>query len=230
MRIKDIIRKKIYGVPVHNKCKCEYLGSDYGGFYIDSSKVDRSPIVYDFGVAEDISFSMAMIEKYNAEVFAYDPTPRSITWVNKNVNHAKFHFYPYGISNFDGEETFFLPLNDEDYSGSIIPHAKTGKSISVKMRTLKSLLEENKHNYISVLKLDIEGSEFKVIPEILKDRIAINQICLETHGRFYGLVGLLKVRQLVKMLKSCGFVIAQTNDKGNEMTFIYDGKVHSFNM
>ncbi|EJK67712.1 hypothetical protein THAOC_11220 [Thalassiosira oceanica] len=53
-----------------------YLGTDYGGWAFDEKLVGSSPVVYSFGLGEDISWDAAMIEKYNVRLFGFDPTPK----------------------------------------------------------------------------------------------------------------------------------------------------------
>lgn len=121
------------------------LGSMYGGFniYDDELKKKTNPVVYSFGVGEDISFDLKLIEKYNCEIYAFDPTPKSIDWIAKQNLSDKFHFYPYGISNRDGIEKFHLPTNPEYVSGSIF--LSTGlkeDTITVQMKRLITIMQE----------------------------------------------------------------------------------------
>ena len=69
-----------------------YLGTAYGGFSIAIEKLPKNPIVYSFGVGEDISFDIALIKKFNAVVYAFDPTPKSIEWLKKSPPPRKFSF------------------------------------------------------------------------------------------------------------------------------------------
>ena len=49
----------------------EYLGNDYGGFYISPLHLKTiNPLVYSFGIGEDVSFDREIMEKYGAEVWA----------------------------------------------------------------------------------------------------------------------------------------------------------------
>lgn len=66
MSIYCLKKRIIYFFNKRNKIysfiKC---GSEYGGFSVaDIFKNDESPIVYSFGIGEDLSFSEAVIEKF----------------------------------------------------------------------------------------------------------------------------------------------------------------------
>lgn len=53
-----------------------FLGTKYGGWAFDEKLAGPSPVVYSFGLGEDISWDAAMIEKYNVRLFGFDPTPK----------------------------------------------------------------------------------------------------------------------------------------------------------
>ncbi len=41
------------------------------------------------------------------------------------------------------------------------------------------------HKQIDLLKMDIEGSEFMALPDILNSKIIFDQLCIETHPRIF---------------------------------------------
>ena len=54
------------------------------------------------------------------------------------------------------------------------------KKIEVNCIDIKEILE--KHNQIDLIKIDIEGSEYEVMPEIIKNKNKIKMVLCETHG------------------------------------------------
>src|SRR6202008_4156450 len=57
------------------------LGTEYGSQTVCDSVLKPGAIVYSFGVGEDASFDLELIRQFDCEVYAFDPTPRSIAWV-----------------------------------------------------------------------------------------------------------------------------------------------------
>ncbi len=189
---------------------CERWGTEYGGFYIPQTYSNAdSLIIYSFGIGEDLSFSQEAIRR-GAEVYAFDPTPRAITYVKNNglYQHPRFHFYPVGLSNRDGQANFYLPVRSEYVSGSMILHKAVdkGRLLEVKMKRLQTIMQELGHIRIDILKMDIEGAEFEVMNEIMEtfDEFSPFRICcMETHERF--LEGKMVLDQLYKTMQKRGF-------------------------
>lgn len=202
------------------KLKTIYMGSEYGGWKIAAEYLPEDPIVYSFGVGEDASFDIDLIQKYNASVWAFDPTPKSIKWVSKQNLPEAFHFFSFGISDRDETEKFYLPKNEDYVSGSVIKDDRLkNEPIEVEMYRLITIMKLLKHDYIDILKMDIEGSEFKVIPDVLNENIRIGQICIEVHGRFFE-DGSEKQKRIIQMLNKCGYYIIYVSETLMELTFI----------
>ena len=62
-------------VRVQHQCRREFLGSDYGGWCICPENLTADSVVYSFGVGEDISFDLALIERFGLRVMLLIPTP-----------------------------------------------------------------------------------------------------------------------------------------------------------
>ena len=151
------------------RCQAVWYGNEYGGFYVCPAALPAQSIVYSFGVGEDISFDRAMMEKHTCEVFAFDPTPKSIQWVKQQSLPACFHFFGFGISDRNGTALFYLPQNEAYVSGSLLPHKKVDahQTVKVPMRSFADIVQELGHTRIDVLKMDIEGAEYEVLESIL---------------------------------------------------------------
>jgi hypothetical protein len=67
--------------------------------------------------------------------------------------------------------------------------------------------------------MDIEGSEYKVVPDILSAGIQIDQIVIEFHHRFVD-NGMKRTRELVNLLNNHGYKIFAVSESGEEVSFI----------
>ncbi|MBN8788719.1 MAG: FkbM family methyltransferase [Terrimonas sp.] len=208
-------------VKIEVECKHEWYGNTYGGFYVHPDILSKDSIVYSFGIGEDISFDKAIIQKHDCHLFAFDPTPKSINWIKKQQLPSKFRFFEYGIDSKSGFVNFNLPKNKNYVSGSVINHQNVNESdfILAPMKCLTDITNELGHNYIDLLKMDIEGSEYEIIESILTSPVQINQILLERHERFF-VDGKAKTAKLLKTLKDNGYALFAVSHSLEELSFI----------
>lgn len=233
--VKVLLGMKLY-IPRQVRTKTVFFGTEYGGYTIqplsaptmeNSGRSDSSGdrlIVYSVGIGEDVSFDEGILDAYpQARVYAFDPTPKAIRYLEKHPlsKDSRFTFLPCGMSDACGTETFYLPKNKNYVSGSVVEwDGVDGQDkLDVEMRTMGSLMEQFGHKRVDILKLDIEGSEFRVIPQILEAGCEFSQLCMEHHLRFFP-DGKEKMRELIKLLNQHGYYIADVADTGEVLLFV----------
>lgn len=205
---------------------CECFGDEGYSFQVCCEGWEKKDkiIVYSFGVGEDLSFDAKLAEKWpKCEIYAFDPTPKAIAYVDrfdKSV-FGKFEFYPIGLSDRDDIVDFYLPKNPEYVSGSEIenPVVDCDNVIKVQMHTLGYIMNMLKHRNIDLLKMDIEGSEFAVIPHMMLNTWGGQQICVEVHNRFYK-DGKERMTKMLNSLYSKGYQLISMSESKEEMTFL----------
>ena len=224
-RIMSGRRKKL--LCIEKMYEVSFLGNEYGGFNVctDLLSLDSSKniIVYSFGIGEDLSFSEALLNSFNVEIWAYDPTPKSLKYISnhKLSKCEKFHFKNVGLSDECKTEVFYLPKNEDYVSGSVICHNEVKKEgICVNMCSLEQLCEENNHDHIDILKMDIEGSEFSVFEKFPKN-IRVNQICIEIHDRYFNnQIQILK--KFLENMKDLKYHLVSVDESYTNLTFILE--------
>jgi FkbM family methyltransferase len=186
----------------------ERLGSEYGGYYLDPAYVNQNSIVYSLGVGEDISFDLAMIERFGVHVHAFDPTPRVHEWLRSQSIPEEFHFHDVGIADFDGEVDFHMPPRRDFISHSIVAAREySAETIRVPVIRLHTAMQRLGHGRIDLLKVDIEGAEYGVIEDFLRGGAPVEQILIEFHHRLSS-VGTRKTRRALHLLESQGMKIS----------------------
>lgn len=204
-------------------CQADYqrFGSRFAGWDLVTDQLDESSVIYSVGVGFDISFDLALIDNYSVSIHAFDPTPRSISWVATQDLPPSFIMHEYGLADRDGRVTFNPPENPDHVSHTMLDRAETSEqAITVPVKRLKTIMNELQHNVIDVLKMDVEGAEYSVIRDMESDNIRPKQLLIEFHHRFPG-VGIATTKDAIKRIKKMGYGLYSVSESGEEFSFIY---------
>jgi FkbM family methyltransferase len=205
---------------IEHRCVTERFGSYYAGWTVHPNLLGRDSVIYSFGIGEDISFDLELISRFNLTVFAFDPTPRSIQWVEAQTLPSNFNLLRYGLASKDGTIRLHSPSNANFVSHSVIPpHRGETRAIEVPVHRLSTILQKLEHRRIDLIKMDIEGSEYDVIPDLLSAPTLPTQLLIEFHHRFRG-VGLARTRQALSTLHDAGYRIFSLSPSGEEVSLI----------
>jgi FkbM family methyltransferase len=198
------------------------LGTEYGGWVIPENLLNSNSVCYCVGCGEDISFDLSLINKFSCDVFAFDPTPRAIQYVNKvaGSNH-KYHFFQIGLWNKDDILKFYAPKLSDHVSHSVLNLQKTEQYFEAQVKKLSAIMQENGHDQLDLLKLDIEGAEYNVVNSIIEDSINIKILCIEYDEYFNPLDGAYRqrIKTSINKLLNAGFELVFTQENGN-YTFV----------
>merc|ERR1712232_134077 len=115
-----------------------------------------------------------IINSFNAE----HPQLKNITFIHE------------GLSTKEGSISFELPAEKSFVSMRQIPKNKKekqkGNTYSAKVNSLKNWMKRFGHQKLDVLKIDIEGSEYGVLEQLIKENwLPFTQLLVEYHNRFY---------------------------------------------
>ena len=217
--LKILLRKDFYTKNQYN-CLTESHGNPGAAFTICPDEINENSVVYSFGIGTDISFDASLIDKYKLNVYAFDPTPRSLDWLKTQKLPGNFSYYDFGIAAFDGEANFFSPQNPGNVSFSMEKNTfVSSDSVKVKVLRLKTILNFLGHEKIDILKMDIEGAEYDVITDIVKSDIKIGQLLIEFHHRLIS-NGIKKTKQSIQELNDGDYKIFHVSDTGEELSFM----------
>ncbi|KAF9963059.1 hypothetical protein BGZ70_007698 [Mortierella alpina] len=136
--------------------------SDGGKWICGMSLYEEKPrskcVIYSFGVNYETRFEGEMLDRTECEIWAYDASVKRMG--PETHGRPGAYFKPYFIGD----------KNHVDKKG-------------VQWRTLRSLMEENGHDWIDILKVDIEGSEYPTFNAMMDDFdvLPFSQLQVELH-------------------------------------------------
>jgi len=117
-RVKTSLRRLI-GMELRLRFDFHVETIESGGWRFTTQDLDQNSIVYSLGVGDDITFDLSIIERFGAEVYAFDPTPASIEMLSTANLPNRFHFHPRAITAKDGTLKFY-PRVRKDGSQSTV--------------------------------------------------------------------------------------------------------------
>jgi FkbM family methyltransferase len=209
------------------KCARLTLGNRFAEWTVCPDHLDENSVIYSFGVGEDISFDLELMEQFRLHIHAFDPSPRSIEWIQLQNLREEFHFHPFGIAGSDGPRMFSEPDEPGIHSLKMI-RAREGKenggsALELPVKRLSTIMQELRHDRIDILKMDVEGTEYEVIEDLIGSSIPVSQVLIEFHHRFDH-IGTGMTRQAIASLNGAGYRIFHVSASGEEFSFI---KIHA---
>jgi FkbM family methyltransferase len=195
------------------------LGNARACWRVCPSGLSNESVVYSFGVGEDISFDLELIRRFGVRVHAFDPTPRSIQWVQTQALPEQFIFHPYGVAGYDGTCEFRPPQNPAHISHTVLDRPSPWPAIELPVYRLTTIMKRLGHRHVHLLKMDIEGAEYAVLDDILSCRIRMDQLLIEFHHR-WAEVGIEKTKRAILELNDVGYRIFTVSPAGEEYGFL----------
>jgi FkbM family methyltransferase len=201
------------------------LGTEYGGWFVAPGALPRGrrPVIMSFGIGDDISFDIEMISRYDAIIYAFDPTPKSIDWLATQAGVPEaFAAFPCGVADYDGVQSFSLPTMPDwdDYSVRRI----SANKIECTVKRIGTLIDEIGITHIDVIKMDVEGSEYGVLKDFAAGNLRPAQLLVEFHhGRDD--IPVSETTDAVARLRGLGYRIFDVSPWGREFSFVHQSAV-----
>lgn len=163
----NLSRKRKYLKNLSNRLK--YVDEKFekiANYYIPINFFKEGEVIASFGVGSDIEFENQLVNRFNHEIFLFDPTPRSVEFIKNFQNLSRnIKFFPLGISITKGVHKFYQMKPWSDYT--LIKPKKIFDEISVEFIDVIELINMiNKP--ITMMKLDIEGAALSIVHQIIE--------------------------------------------------------------
>jgi FkbM family methyltransferase len=205
----------------------EEFGSGYGRWAVRTAGLDAGTVIASFGLGEDVTFELAVAERFGCRIAGFDPTPRALDHVRSAAGRA-IEAHAIALSDRDGTVRMARPPRDAADQVSASAAADYARNAAceafdapcVRLRSARAM-----HGLarLDVLKLDIEGSEYAVVEQALEDGslAGVTQLLIEFHHFLPGLSA-GQTRAAVRALGSAGFRIGWIGRTNHEYLFLRD--------
>jgi len=107
------------------------LGQDLYDWVVADRMVSRDSV----GIDENITFDLALIERYGCQVNGWDPTPLAVNYIARIGNPSGFIFMPYGL----GVNDYVMEFGAQDSGDrSFSLNSQHSSKISLEVRKMTS--------------------------------------------------------------------------------------------
>lgn len=196
----------------------------FDGWAVLREHLTPASVVYSVGIGADVDWDLAMIAEFGVVVHGFDPTPESVAWVREQELPERFVFHPLGLATHDGTLSLYPPKRAGRINFSVekLEYVTDAhQPVEMPVARLQSLMHDLGHTHVDVLKIDIEGGEFDVIPAILESGVSIGQLLVEIHYHFPSR-RLDDAVEMVKELRQHGFQCFYISPRALEFGFVRD--------
>ena len=184
--------KKFHPIQMVNLIR---LGNDCdGGYVVSKEQIQKTETLLSFGIGNDWSFETDFEKQKHIKIFAFD---YSVSWkfkmgeIRDNIGRAlggllvlrrswiksAIKQVKYILHNYKTLKKFFTQKQDRYFIGKYINNFNDSKNI-----TFESIFKKLDADELSIfLKMDIEGAEYKTLPQLLPYFGKINGMVIEFH-------------------------------------------------
>lgn len=223
--LKQRLKRALYamrGLRPDIQIPVDTLNPGHQAWYLAKNSLVPGDVAYSLGLADNIAFDLELIAKFQVELHGFDPTPESQAYLSTCQLPATMHVHAVAIAGHEEGLLFKRPV--AGCAGAHIDPGAEGASYRVPSQRLSTIMRELGHDRLALLKMDIEGSEYEVIDDIVEQQLQIDQILVEFHHRFRG-IGLGRTREAVRRLRQAGYRIFHVSPWCEEYAFIKNGAV-----
>jgi FkbM family methyltransferase len=218
--LRYAVRRRLLLWRLGRVCACdpawpaEYLGTEYGGWAVPRGVIEPGWVCYCAGAGIDISFDVELVRRFGCEVLTLDPTDEAReVFARVAGGEPRLRFEQVAVWSSDGELRMFRAADPSHQTLSADNLQRTDRTVTVPARSLPSLMRAHGHERIDLLKLDVEGAEYELLPLVASGALGVSVLCVEMHPTR----GIGPAVSAFRSLRAAGFRLVDR--RGGDFTF-----------
>jgi len=155
---------------------------DYGGWIFPAGLIEAGAICYSVGAGGEISFDLDLIRRYGVIVRAVDPVRKYVERARADAQgDPSFSIAEAALATSDGP--IRMQLTHDPGSESVSPAGLYDSANYVEFagRTLNTLMAEFGDSKVDLLKVDIEGGEYELVPTLDLQGLGVKVFATQMH-------------------------------------------------
>ncbi len=130
--------------------------------------LNENSIVFDIGGYEG-KFADEIFNKYQCTIYVFEPVDKFYKSICERFkNNSKIKVFNFGLS--DKDEEMMISISDD--ASSI--HKDADNKQKIRLKSINDFIIENKIQHINLMKINIEGGEFQVLPALIDSNFVAN--------------------------------------------------------
>jgi FkbM family methyltransferase len=159
-----------------------HLGGSYGGWMMPGELIDSSWTCYLVGAGGDVSFDLELIDRYGVIARSFEAVEDYVVRAREQAgDEPRFGAHHAAIAAVDGPIRMQVTHDPGSLSVSAAQLYDSSRFIEMPGRSLTSLMAEFGDERIDLLKIDIEGSEYEVLPTIDLRALGVKIFAIQLH-------------------------------------------------
>ena len=174
----------------------------YGGWTLPRNALEPGSVCYSVGAGGEISFDLDLIRRFGVTVRAVDPVRQYVERALADAEgDPRFSIVEAALATSDGPVR--MQLTHDLGSESVSPAGLYDSASYVELpgRTLRTLMTEFGDSKIDLLKVDVEGGEYELLPTLDLSALGVKVLATQLHHT--GSVS--EARRLIRGLAEQGY-------------------------
>jgi FkbM family methyltransferase len=196
--------RRLNSLPLRPAPGVARVGSDYGGWNLPTGLIGEGWTCYSAGAGGDVSLDLELISRFGATVRSLEPVPEFVDEaIEEAAGESRFSATQAAVATTDGPLRMQRSHDVHSRSVSSVELYETSEYVELPGRTITSLMTELGDDRIELLKLDIEGAEYELMPTLDLRRLGVQVLGVQLHH--------------IGTMREARAVLGQIRDQGYEL-------------
>jgi FkbM family methyltransferase len=178
------------------------IGSRPGGWTVPLGIVAPGWLCYSFGAGGDVSFDVALMRRAGVTVRSFDPVDRYVRAARAEAGpRLPFSAHLVALASVDGPIQMQLTHHPNSEAMSSAGLFETRRYVQRPGRRLATLMAELGDDRVDLLKMEIEGGEYEVLPRLDLRAAGVSVLSVQLHHNG----SVRRARALVECVRAKGY-------------------------